>query len=545
MAKNIILCSDGTGNRGGKLLGTNVWRLFKAVDLHGHESDPTKSAQITFYDDGVGTEDFKLFKLLGGAFGWGLSRNIRQLYAFLVKNYEPGDQIYLFGFSRGAFTVRSLGGLITRCGVLDRKECESRQKLNDQVKEAFRAYRNRDTSAGERFRDHWGVKDAEHAPDGKVSIHFIGVWDTVDAVGVPIDELRDWLNSIWPYRFHDHNLNELVKNGYHALSIDDERHTFHPVMWNETNKVAGQTIEQVWFPGVHSNVGGGYPKDELALVTLDWMMTKAEEQEHGLRFTDEHRRRIRQEANVHAKLYDSRSGLTAYYRYMPRDIQRFCEQNGIDRPRIHASVFERILHSTADYAPGNIPTHYDVVPSDAELPIEQHRQPREEHMKTAWDLVWWRRWLYYAFVLLTLLFLWTGSYLPSESPQTCEAVGCLIDPLFDFVEWLVPAYFEDWVHGYRNEPLWLLAFAIALTVLLWLRTRLKQGMLNVCHAAWRQTFGQTAKFPAFNAVQRLLLRLARTVRNSRFALEFVPWLKRWVLPYVVLVLAALAVIYWV
>src|SRR5919106_2531604 len=105
MGKNIILCSDGTGNSGGKGRGTNVWRLYKALDV----SDP--STQIAFYDDGVGSEDFRLFRIMGVAFGWGLARNVRQLYTFLVRHYHPGDDIFLFGFSRGAFTVRSLAGM--------------------------------------------------------------------------------------------------------------------------------------------------------------------------------------------------------------------------------------------------------------------------------------------------------------------------------------------------------------------------------------------------------------------------------------------------
>lgn len=121
-ATNLVLCSDGTGNSGGKARGTNVWRFFNAVDRHGAaEDDGQPLEQRTLYDDGVGTDTLRLARALGGAFGWGLSRNLRQLYTFLVMNYEKGDQVFLFGFSRGAFTVRSLAGMICRCGLLDRE----------------------------------------------------------------------------------------------------------------------------------------------------------------------------------------------------------------------------------------------------------------------------------------------------------------------------------------------------------------------------------------------------------------------------------------
>ena len=127
--KNIVLCSDGTGNSGGKGRGTNVWRTYRAVDRAGYvDAQGRQVEQITFDDDGVGTEKFKLFKTLGGAFGWGLSKNIRDLYTALVRTYEPDDRIYLFGFSRGAFTVRALGGMICKCGLLKRGD-----KLDEEI----------------------------------------------------------------------------------------------------------------------------------------------------------------------------------------------------------------------------------------------------------------------------------------------------------------------------------------------------------------------------------------------------------------------------
>ncbi len=331
MPKNIVICSDGTGNSGGKKRGTNVWRIFNAVDRYH-----TDLQQITFYDDGVGTDTLRWARLLGGAFGWGLSRNVRQLYAFLVMNYEAGDKIFLFGFSRGAFTVRSLAGMIVCCGLLRREHYlqASLGKRNRMLKRILRAYRRESTDAGERIQKLFDLHP--------IDIEFVGVWDTVDAVGLPFDEVRrlDWvwrkLFGVRLWGFRDRRLNSKVKNGYQALAIDDERRTFYPNVW-ETR----EGIEQVWFAGVHSNIGGGYPKDAMSLVTLDWMMGKAEAV--GLWFIEGRREEFRREADVHGRLYDSRTGLGAFYRYAVRNLGT--------RPAIHASVFERIARGSGNYAP--------------------------------------------------------------------------------------------------------------------------------------------------------------------------------------------------
>ncbi len=358
MVKNIVLCSDGTGSKGIQKRGTNVFKLYEAVDLHGHGVGPNSPKQVAFYDDGVGTESIKLLKILGGAFGYGLSRNVKQLYANLVRTYDKGDRIYLFGFSRGAFTVRTLAGLINTCGIIKR-EVEHDEKFLDKVEMAYSEYRSKykrifcpKLTKGEIekraaiFRKKYCVGDE--------TIKFIGVWDTVDAVGVPVDELA-WVidKFFYPFKFTDSELSseEKVKKACHALSIDDERLTFHPVMWNEKGEGDGR-IEQVWFAGVHSNVGGGYPKHGMSLVSLDWMMSKAEQA--GLRFIDHDRGLYRHRRNVTDKLYDPRSGMGVYYRYRPRDIGEFCQEYGIT-PKIHNSVIERIKQCTEGYAPGNIP----------------------------------------------------------------------------------------------------------------------------------------------------------------------------------------------
>lgn len=386
MTKNIVLCSDGTGSKGYQKRGTNVYKLFEAVDLHGYKKDRDLPQQIAFYDDGVGTENLKPLKILGGAFGWGLSKNVKQLYADLVRTYKRGDQIYLFGFSRGAFTVRTLAGLINTCGIIDREKLNSDAELLDKVEMAYSKYRSKyRTFIGKRFRKEYNeewivdfrnqhcVNDEQYTPEEKVHIKFIGVWDTVDAVGVPIDELAKFINTfIYRFKFVDSKLSseEKVKKVCHALSIDDERLTFHPVMWDEKGEEDSR-IEQVWFAGVHSNVGGGYPKHGMSLVSLDWMMSKAEQADlkfnadAGLRFIDHDRELYRHRRNVTDKLYDSRSGMAVYYRYKPRDIgSEFCKEYHIIMPKIHNSVIERIKQRTEGYAPGNIPFDCEFVSTD-------------------------------------------------------------------------------------------------------------------------------------------------------------------------------------
>jgi uncharacterized protein (DUF2235 family) len=407
MPKNIVLCSDGTGQSGGKGNQTNVWRIYKSVATMDFKAPPTATEdakafsqkappleQRIFYDDGVGTSRIRWWALFCGIFGYGLSRNVKQLYATLAANFDPGDHIYLFGFSRGAFTVRTLAGLIDACGVVDRRHPEENRFLDDAeleavVDTAYKAYRQkysallcrvlkqllrvkdidlddfRSTNCIRVTQDQY--KDYKNIPKNSVDknhvpIRFIGVWDTVDAVGFPVDCIANfWNKKIYQFKFSNYALGDGVDKACHALAIDEERGSFQPRLFDQRphkdGRVVGSSpvddgrIEQVWFPGVHSNVGGGYPKQGMAHVTLNWMMAKAEEQ--GLRFDKYYKTRFQAAANIQDKLYDSRSGLSVYYRYKPRNLKRFAEYTPI---KIHVSAFHRILACTDNYAPGHIVT---------------------------------------------------------------------------------------------------------------------------------------------------------------------------------------------
>ena len=369
MPKNIIICSDGTGNTAIKGRGTNVFKMFEAIDLNGHRTNPALDPQVAFYDDGVGTETFLPLKLLGGAFGFGLAKNVRYLYMDLVRVYDPGDRIYLFGFSRGAFTVRTLAGIIAKCGVLDRDKLPTSDALRAAVAKTYRTYRRSyRTWLGAllnrilvrlrlRRPDPDAMNDFKkaHSIPGGVRIRFIGVWDTVDAVGGPF-QTADVINAVFHrFKFPDQRLSDQVDWAVQALSIDEARADFQPVLWE-----ASPRVEQVWFAGVHSNVGGGYPKQGMSLVTLDWMMQKA--QERDLRILSDDRKNYWEHGSADDKLYDSRAGLGVFYRWKPRDMQKLCEQQKAAMPpAIHLSVLERIAHGTDGYSPGSLAPNADVV----------------------------------------------------------------------------------------------------------------------------------------------------------------------------------------
>jgi uncharacterized protein (DUF2235 family) len=368
MAKNIVICADGTGNTTIKGRGTNVFKIYEAVDQNGHRNDPTLTPQIGIYHDGVGTESFRWLRLFTGATGFGLSRNVRDLYAALGRIYEPNDQIYLFGFSRGAFTVRTLAGLILTCGILDANAYDTNEEFEQAVGHAYARYR-------ESYQAH--LADALAAIAGslyrrpdmplrrtvlpeKATIRFIGVWDTVDAVGLPF-RIADFINThVYAFKFRTTTLDKRVLCARQALALDEERKCFVPVLWDEQGDDSWR-IQQVWFAGVHSNVGGGYPRQGMSLVALEWMMKEAFS--CGLRFNDGEREHYYTHRDVNDKMYDPRSGAGILYRWQPRNVEALCRAARVETILVHRSAFERIARNTEGYVPGSIPRAFKVVSS--------------------------------------------------------------------------------------------------------------------------------------------------------------------------------------
>ena len=420
MVKNIVLLSDGTGNSSAKLFKTNVWRLHQALDL----TDPDR--QVAYYDNGVGTSSFKPLAILGGIFGFGLKRNVLDIYKFACRAYKLGDRIFGFGFSRGAFTMRVVASLIAREGLVQYDGDEA--QLARSAVDAYRAYRKRfNITAGlvgplravrdwltRRWRCLRGLPERDPHPRTPVDkIHFLGLWDTVDAYGGPIEEIVLAIDYwFWPLSMPDRFMHHKVNRACHALALEDEREAFRPVVWDERyvsldgdglqpvdcewsppNRsdlpaIDRQRISQVWFAGVHSDIGGGYPQDGLSYFTLDWMIDRA--LVYDLMLIDGQRQALRALANRFDKLNDSRHGLSGYYRYRPRklaeiysapvyrlsfteDLQRIARMLKNDptpeadrlpagtvpverpAPMIHDAVFERITAGTDAYAPFVLP----------------------------------------------------------------------------------------------------------------------------------------------------------------------------------------------
>ena len=261
MSKRIVVLSRYR-QRSGEHMAHQCWRMYQSIIV----SDPRE--QVAFYDDGVGTSRLKPLAWLGGMFGYGLKRNLIDCYKFICRNFEPEAEIFLFGFSRGAFTVRALAHLILDQGLVPYDNNEL--KLHRLSVAAYRAYRKSHYTTGlavffRPVRDLFVHTPGPAAAKLRPSIRFIGVWDTVAAYGFPIAEITRLISRvIWPLELPGTVLDKKVRRACHALSLDDERTTFHPVLWTEKCEKQRQRISQVWFAGVHSNVGGGYPDESLA-----------------------------------------------------------------------------------------------------------------------------------------------------------------------------------------------------------------------------------------------------------------------------------------
>ncbi len=352
MSKNIIVFSDGTGQEGGKGHNTNVYKLFNMVE------DRT-SAQIAFYDRGLGTG---WRKLTGNVGGMGISKNIRDCYEFIFDNYSAGDQVYLFGFSRGATTVRSLSSFIHLFGILPK----SRREL---IKKAYKIYKKGDKEK----RDKKAKELVEKHHTMWCRIKFLGVWDTVAALGIPLKSIDVIVDKIpvFKHTYQDLRLSDSVEHAYHALAIDDERLTFHPMLWDR-EAAPHQTINQVWFSGVHTDVGGGYKEQTLSNIPLVWMIQMAVK--HGLKLYPKHEVEIDQDAD--GTMHDSRgSTLTKLYRKKVRSWDP--ETHG--KPVIHESVLKRKLnkHNKQDpaYASWILEQHdYEVEPWHKQVPTSQESE---------------------------------------------------------------------------------------------------------------------------------------------------------------------------
>lgn len=344
--KRIAIFCDGTWNtpdesKEGKHCQTNVVKM--ANTLLPASKDGT--IQLLYYDTGIGSEGNLIDRVFDGATGTGISENILQAYRFIINNYEPGDELFFFGFSRGAFTVRSLAGLIRNSGILKRENM-------DQVPRAFSIYRSRKPAFQPReveatlFRKTFAVADV-------TKVKFVGVWDTVGALGNPL-----LLNGILSKRnqFHDPELSSKISNAFQALAIDEKRKNFEATLWHKQIGSEEQVLEQVWFPGVHSDVGGGYPENETGLsdIALNWMLGKAES--YNLNFDV-----IPMNPNPMAMMHESYVGFYTLQNKLFRPIALADAKKGQTNECVHPSVIER-YKADKNYRPQNLEDYFKQYP---------------------------------------------------------------------------------------------------------------------------------------------------------------------------------------
>ena len=334
MPKKIVLFADGTWNKPeqkdrDRVSPSNVVKMARALDAY----DENGLEQRRFYDMGVGTEGGLLIKLAGGMTGLGISQNIKDLYKFLINNYESEDLIYCFGFSRGAYSVRSLSGMLEKCGLL-------KKEFAGKIKDAYRLYKKRNLTA-----DSPKIVDFKGKYSVECKIHFLGVWETVGSLGLPIPGLRLLTRPF--YKFHNEKLSRIVQNAYQALAIDEQRKHFMPAVWKKEGVQSYQRIEQVWFPGVHTNVGGGYVDTGLSDITFHWMKTKAEGS--GLKFTEKY---IKRKINPDS-FGELRSSRTFFYRFFGK-FERPMLLDTTANDLVHYSALDRLNEITITYCPVNL-----------------------------------------------------------------------------------------------------------------------------------------------------------------------------------------------
>lgn len=333
--KRIIVCADGTWNTPdqkdrNKRKPSNVVKTARAIVPLA--SDGTH--QVVYYHKGIGTHKSLLDRFVGGGFGRGLSVNIINCYRFIAQNYEKGDELFFFGFSRGAYTVRSLAGLIGVVGLLPKENLYY-------LEEAYNYYRRFKKTNSNQLED---FKKKNSCID--IKIKFIGVWDTVGALGIP---KIGWgffykLFSKSKLEFHDVQLGLHIEHAYHALAIDERRKPFKPSLW-ELPPDSSQTLEQVWFAGVHTNIGGGYDNDGLANIPFQWIREKAEE--HGLVYNKEYTKYYKPYFND-----ELRDNMTFVYKLLGKNLRKI-GKNKHTNERVHELALKR-LELNEDYRSRNL-----------------------------------------------------------------------------------------------------------------------------------------------------------------------------------------------
>jgi uncharacterized protein (DUF2235 family) len=341
MGKNIVVFSDGTGQKGGVGSNTNVYKLFNMVE------DRT-DRQIAFYDPGLGTDWRRITGLIAGQ---GFSKNILDCYRFIFENFQADDRIYLFGFSRGAATVRSLSGFIHLFGILPKSRA-------DLINEAYAIYRIKNTTKRKEKANAFIKKHSNMW----CTIKFLGVWDTVSALGLPVKGISAVLDLLFPHQFHSFDLSESVEFARHALSIDEERKSFLPVVWNTLENNTKDKMKQVWFAGVHTDVGGGYQEEDLSNFSLQWMIQEATAKDLLIyKKSQAWQNLLSAKPDINGMMHNEQKKFPG--KWMAKK-KRSWNKVTHGEPCIHASVFNRTKNSENTDTPKYSPWIFDFMSKD-------------------------------------------------------------------------------------------------------------------------------------------------------------------------------------
>lgn len=330
--KRLIVCCDGTWNRLDSECPTNVVRVAQAVKRTASDGVP----QIVFYDEGIGVDTNKI---VGGVTGLGIDKNIQDAYRFLSFNYDRGDEIYLFGFSRGAYTVRSLAGMIYCSGLLSRRNVTM-------ASQAYELYRKREISPkhaeAKSFREKFGKDKGERVP-----ITLLGCFDTVGALGIPlVPAFKKFEGQLKTrYKFHDTTLNKDIENAVHAVAIDEIREVFDVTLMTKNPDAPNQKLRQVWFPGEHGCIGGGTTAYRgLSDTVLKWMLDQISDLELKLEFEPEAIEDIKPDYKIP---FQNKPGFYKLAGIKWRQVGDTIED-------LHESVIKRLESVDLEYRPENL-----------------------------------------------------------------------------------------------------------------------------------------------------------------------------------------------
>lgn len=527
--KRIVIFADGTGNSFA-VQESNVWRLYAALDKTEKSGRTPQLLQLAHYIPGVGTSANRFVRMIDGATGIGVPSNVRKLYRFLCWNWEPGDEIYLFGFSRGAFTVRTLAGMVRFQGLMPlmidgRPVTDNEMKRN--AMRAWERYRQetaplwqgglkmapwiaalrwlRDTAISTKRRlfrqpthnEVLAARPLERRPalgdlappgqeGGEVRIRYMGLFDTVEAYGFPFEFLRQvWSWCIWPITFRNRVCSKIVEAADHVLALDDERLTFHPLQFDQEKAgtpEAPTRVREAWFCGMHSDVGGGYPDDAVAMDPLLWIMSAAEAA--GLRFAEGARAGFEKRLYPRALIHDSRAGLAAAYRYAPRLKQ---EGRNFGGPVVlHQSVLQKIRTGADGYAPLLLPAtpHSCREPDSHGTCGPAPMSPDPEADRSVRQLVRWRTRVNRALLLfasLLVLFPLTGFVERALWPGLWDGIRAIVGAWMSAASLnlkpLIALYQPDWP--------WAGVLALVIAVLWWKAGDLQGRIKDQALLVWR------------------------------------------------------------